>query len=332
MRGRGHSTWGLHPKKPYQVKFEDKTPVLGMPEDKRWVLLAEYSDKTFLRNKIAFHLGHLSLLEWTPQSEYAQVYLNGEYQGLYLVTQKVEESKNRLNITDEGFLLEIDDWSHLNPDDLYFQSDYFLINIKEPELDGPGSESQYIEGYIDDFEKALFGSNFRDPQKGYRAYIEVQTVVDWFVINEIAKNVDAQWYSSIYLYKPPGEKLRMGPLWDFDLGFGNVNYAPPEFPEDWWVRDNPWIKRMCQDPYFVGQVQERYEFFRAKQAYLFRKMDEYAAYIHPSMLENDELWQTIGVWVWPNPVVFPTYEQELDYLKTWISTRLSWMDSAMQGL
>lgn len=332
IRGRGHSTWGLHPKKPYQVKFPDKTPVLNMPEDKRWIFLAEYSDKTFLRNRTAFEMGYLSQLEWTPQCEYADVYLNGEYQGLYLITQKVEESKNRLDITDDGYLLEIDDESHLNSDDVYFYSDHFLINIKEPDLSANGFQYQYIKDYIHNFEDVLFSANFRHPQNGYRKFIDEHSVVDWFLINEIAKNVDAQWYSSIYLYLKPGEKLKMGPLWDFDLGFGNVNYADPEFPEGWWVRDNPWIDRMLDDPYFAGLVKERYSYFRQKQVYLFDFMDREAAYIYPSMLENEAVWHTMGVYVWPNPVVYATYEQEVSYLKSWITTRLGWLDSAIQGL
>ena len=108
IRGRGNSTWYLHPKKPYQMKLSDKAEVLGMPKDKKWIFLAEYSDKTLMRNKIAFEMGYLSKLEWTPKSEYAEVFVNNEYSGTYNISQKVEESSNRVNLGDTGYLLEID--------------------------------------------------------------------------------------------------------------------------------------------------------------------------------------------------------------------------------
>jgi hypothetical protein len=332
IRGRGNSTWGLHPKKPYQIKFQDKKSMLGMPEDKRWLLLAEYSDKTFLRNRTAFELGYLSDLEWTPHGEFADVYLNGSYNGLYYITQKVEESKNRVNITNDGYLLEIDQLERLDPGDIYFYTDHFLINIKDPDLTEHGPKSEYIKRFVLDFEDALFGNNFKNPYLGYRKFIDVNTVVDWFIINEIAKNVDARWFSSIFFYKAPGENIKMGPIWDFDLGFGNVNYADSEYPEGWWVKNNPWIDRMCEDPYFTSLVKERYQYFREHEAYLYDIMDETSAYFSKSMEENYERWPTMGQWVWPNPVVYNTYEQELNYLKNWISERLQWMDSAVPGL
>ncbi len=135
IRGRGNSTWGVHPKKPYQLKFTDKTEVLGMPDDRKWIFLAEYSDKTIIRNKITFEMGHISQLEWTPQSVYAEVYVNNNYNGVYLITQKVEESKNRLDIGDEGYLMELDTRDHIIATDVYFNTNDFLIKIKEPELE-----------------------------------------------------------------------------------------------------------------------------------------------------------------------------------------------------
>jgi len=332
IRGRGNSTWFLHPKKPYQLKFSKKKSVLGLPEDKRWLFLAEYSDKTFLRNLTAFELGYLSNLEYTPKGEFADVYLNGDFKGLYLICQKVEESKNRVNITNDGYLLEIDQLDRIDADDIYFYSDHFLINIKEPDLESYGPESEYIESYIDAFENALFGANFKDPVNGYRKYVDVESVVDWFWINEIAKNVDAKFFSSIFMYLRPGDKLKMGPIWDFDLGFGNVNYADTEFPEGWWVKENPWIDRMFSDPLFVALVKERYAVYRSQEQHLYDNMDNYIEYFQKSQIANDAVWQTIGIYVWPNPQVFTTYEGEVSYLKNWIRKRFEWLDGAVANL
>ena len=120
------------------MKLSDKSAFLGMPEDKKWLFLAEYSDKTMLRNTIAFELGYMSNLDWTPAGEFAEVYLNGEYNGTYNITQKVEESDNRVALGDTGYLLELDQLDRIDPDDVYFEStvtERFIINIKEPDLD-----------------------------------------------------------------------------------------------------------------------------------------------------------------------------------------------------
>ena len=137
IRGRGNSTWFLHPKKPFQMKLEEKAEFLSMANDKKWLFLAEYSDKTLLRNKITFEMGYLSNLDWTPQGRFAEVYINDQYNGTYHVTQKVEESDNRVALGDSGYLLELDQLERLDADDVYFDSvttERFLINIKEPSI------------------------------------------------------------------------------------------------------------------------------------------------------------------------------------------------------
>jgi len=332
IRGRGNSTWGIHPKKPYQIKFPEKQSMLDMPKDRKWLFLAEYSDKTFMRNRVAFEMGYQSNLEWTPEGDFAEVFLNGQHQGLYHICQKVEESSNRVDISNDGFLLEIDQLDRLDDDDIYFYSDHFLLNIKDPDLEEKNEAYYYIRDYVDEFEKALFSPSFKDPVNGYRKYIDVASVVDWYIINEVAKNVDAKWFASIFMYKRPGEKIKFGPLWDFDLGYGNVDYADSEFPEGWWVRENAWINRMFSDPYFIGLLKQRYSYFRSKSDLIFENIDETADYIYLSQYTNNEIWQTLGIWVWPNSKVFSTYEEEVDYLKQWIILRLDWLDNEIPNL
>ncbi|NRA85681.1 MAG: CotH kinase family protein, partial [Gammaproteobacteria bacterium] len=126
IRGRGNSTWSKHPKKPYQMKLSNKAEFLGMPAKKKWLFLAEYSDKTLLRNTITFEMGYISLLDWTPRSTFAEVYLNDTYNGTYNITEKVEEGDNRVAIGDTGYLLEIDQVSRLDPGDIFFHTDNFL--------------------------------------------------------------------------------------------------------------------------------------------------------------------------------------------------------------
>ena len=334
IRGRGNSTWEF-PKKPFQMKLDDKAEFLGMPKDKKWLFLAEFADKTMLRNKIAYEMGYISNLDWTPQARFAEVFINGEYNGTYNVTQKVEESNNRVALGDTGYLLELDQLERLDFDDVYFEStatDKFIVNIKEPSLEYDSEEYSYIVNLIGDFESALFGANFTSESNGYRQYIDIDSFVDWFLISEITKNVDSMFFSSIYLNVIPGEQIKMGPLWDFDLAFGNVDYADSRYPEGWWVKYNPWYERLFQDPYFVAKVKERFEYFNNNQDLIINKIDSYSEQLKWAQEENDDKWQTMGVFVWPNPVVFDTYQEEVDNMKSWYSTRMSWLESAIDDL
>jgi len=334
IRGRGNSTWEF-PKKPFQMKLDDKAEFLGMPNDKKWLFLAEYADKTMLRNTIAFEMGYISNLDWTPEAKFAEVFINGDYNGTYNITQKVEESDNRVAIGNTGYLLELDQLERLDSDDVYFESavtERFIINIKEPNLDAGSDEFTYIENLITNFENNLFSQNFADEATGYRQYIDMDSFIDWFLISEITKNVDSMFFSSIFLNVMPGEKIKMGPLWDFDLSFGNVDYADSRYPEGWWVKYNPWYERLFEDPAFVEEVRNRFEYFNNNRDYILNKIDTYAEKLKWAQEENNDKWQTIGVYVWPNPVIFDTYQEEVDHMKAWYETRMDWLESALDDL
>jgi hypothetical protein len=331
IRGRGNSTWDA-PKKPYQMKMADKDEMLSMPEDKKWLFLAEYSDKTMLRNTIAFEMGYISSLDWTPKSSFAEVYLNGSYNGTYNITQKVEEDGDRVDLGDTGFLLEIDQLERLDADDVYFYTNQFLINIKEPNVNWDDEQSTYIKNHINEFETTLYSSNFADPTDGYAKYIDIDSFIDWYLISEITKNVDSMFFSSIFLNVIPGKKIKMGPLWDFDLSFGNVDYADSQFTEGFWVKFNPWFTRLFEDRAFIDKVKNRFAYFRSNEAFIIGKINDHADRLKWSQQENDDKWQTFGIYVWPNPVFFDTHAEEVEHLKSWYSQRMDWLDGALNDL
>jgi hypothetical protein len=334
IKGRGNSTWFTHPKKPYQLKFSDKTAMLSMVEDKKWLFLAEYSDKSLIRNKIALDLGAMSRLDYTPKGEYAEVFLNNKYNGTYLITQKVEVKSNRLNLPDNGYLVEIDQETRVDPDDVFFKPTIFtqihsenVFNIKEPSVAYNTAAFDLIKDYINNFEAALFGVDFKDAQVGYQAYIDVSSFIDWYLVQEIAKSVDAKYYSSIYFNYVPGNKIKMGPLWDFDLSFGNVDYADSQYTNGFWVKENPWYKRLFEDPAFESEVKERFVYFYNNKNVILDKIDEYAAHLERSQAKNYQTWPTLGTYVWPNPVYFDTHVEEVVHLKEWIAKRMEWLYS-----
>jgi spore coat protein CotH len=332
IRGRGNSTWWVHPKKPYQLKFDSKTEMLGMPKDKKWIFLAEYSDKTMLRNVAAFEMGYLSKLEWTPKSAFSEVYVNNQYNGTYSISQKVEAGSNRVVLGSTGYLLEIDQLDRLDPGDVYFRTNDFLINIKEPELTIDSNEYIYVKNLLNEFENVLKSNQFKDANIGYVKYIDVDSFIDWYLINEIAKNQDSKDFSSIFLNVMPGQKIKMGPIWDFDLAFGNVNYSDATNPTGFWVKDHKWYARLFQDPLFVAKVKSRFIYFKDNQNLILNKIDSHANYLKWAQEENNKKWNTIGVYVWPNPVVLSTYDAEVNQLKTWYSQRMIWLGTAFNSL
>ncbi|WKK65115.1 CotH kinase family protein [Lutimonas zeaxanthinifaciens] len=331
IRGRGNSTW-MHPKKPFQMKFPEKTEMLGMPEDKKWVFLAEFSDKTLIRNTIAFEMGYLSDLDYTPESVFAEVVINGVYNGTYNIAQKVEESDHRVVLGDTGYLLEIDQLERLDPDDVYFRTDRFLINIKEPETEYNSDTYNYARDLINEFEDVLMGPGFADPESGYVKYIDMDSFIDWYLISEIVKNQDSRSFSSIFLNVIPGEKIKMGPLWDFDLAFGNVDYSECEHPTGFWVKDHDWYARLFEDPVFVEKVKSRFQYYRENQNFILDKMDFYATQLKWSQYENDEKWDLFGRYVWPNPVVYDSHQAEVAHLKAWYKERMDWLDAAYSAM
>jgi NOL1/NOP2/fmu family ribosome biogenesis protein len=341
IKGRGNSTWwqgGIWGKKPYQIKFGDKTEILNMPKDKKWVLLAELSDKSLIRNKIAREIANISRFDYVPQAEYLEVFINKEHVGAYLLGQKVEESKNRVNIGDNGYLIEIDTDANgrISDDDVYFRSNEWssryedgVFNIKEPSIEYDSDEFNLIKNHINDFETALFSNNFKDPDSGYRSFIDIPSFVDWFIVNEISKNQDARSYSSIYFNYIPGEKIKMGPVWDFDLAFGNVDYSNAENPDGFWIKENLWYKRMFEDPFFSDLIKSRFSYYDGNLSSIFSKIDGFEDYISKSQKKNFEIWDILSKDVWPIPVKYDTHHEYVEYLKTWIDNRMSWLETRL---
>ena len=332
IRGRGNSTWNM-PKKSYQFKFEEKFSLFNLPEDKKWITLANYADKTMLRNALAFELGYMSILEWTPEFHFAELQINGNEKGLYQFMDKVETgSSNRVKIGD-GFLLEVDQIDRIDSDDISFWTDReVLFVIKDPDLDWGSNELEEIKSYVIETENALYNDNFDDPINGYSNYIDVDTFVDWYLINEISKNNDAIFFSSVYMNYVPGGKLKMGPIWDFDIAFGNINYNNNEKIDGFWVKNSIWIERLFQDRAFVEKVKNRYNFFYSNKEKLISKSNYYSNQIKSARERNESIWNILGKYVWPNYVYYNSFNEEQEYLNNWISDRMDWLNVEINKL
>jgi len=332
IKGRGNSTWSM-PKKPYRIKFDEKQSMAGFPANKDWVLLANYADKTSLRTEVAFNISRNTSLEYTPRTQHVEVFINDVYNGTYVLTEQLKIGKDRINVTDDGYLLEVDQLSRLDEGDVYFTTDRILLNIKDPDVELNSERYNWIRDFVIAAENALYGVNFKDPQNGYAKYIDVGSFVDWYLVNEITKNNDAKFFSSCYMNITPGGKLKMGPVWDYDIALGNVNYNNNYDPTGFWIKNSKWISRLFEDPAFVELVKERYNNLRGIILNnIIAELNQDASYLSWSMIENNNKWGTLYTYTWPNNAIWGSYNNEIQYLKTWLSQRISWLDKAINDL
>ena len=333
IRGRGNSSWNF-PKKSFQFKFDDKYNLFDMPEDKKWLMLANYSDKTMIRNAIAFELGYLSSLDWSPGFHFAEVSINGELKGLYQFTEKVETGdSNRVKIGDKGYLLEVDQLDRIDDDDIAFWTNKkLLFVVKDPDLEWGSVELEEIESYVNETENILYGETFKDSELGYSKYIDVDSFVDWYIINEISKNNDAIFFSSVYMNYTSGGKLKMGPLWDFDIAFGNINYNNNEKIEGFWIKNALWIERLFEDQKFVDRVKTRYKYFYNNKNFIIEKARTYSNQIEQPRINNESVWNILGKYIWPNYFIGNSFDDEQIYFENWINDRMDWLNSEISKL
>lgn len=224
IRGRGNSTWTF-PKKPYALKLDSKEEVLGMPKHKRWVLLANWMDRTLLRNDIAFEMGR-RIMQWAPRGEFVELYLNGKHLGNYYLCEQIKPDKNRVNIDEEngGYILEFDTYGP-NDEINYFYTPVksYPVTIKEPDEELITSWEHegflYIYNHLTYLENLLESDiNNLTQWAEIEGLIDVNSYIDWWLIHELSHNWEPHHPKSCYMYKKQNDKLFAGPLWDFDWG------------------------------------------------------------------------------------------------------------------
>lgn len=368
IRGRGNSTWDWD-KKPYRIKLETSSPMLNMPKSRHWVLLANYADKTLIRNDIAFMFSESLDMAFTPRSRHIEFHFNGAYQGAYQLTDQIRVDNDRvdipeLEVTDQsedlisgGYLLEID--FRLNRDfcqtafnqqiydycaggvnalrevEFCIDSDFGMepFCLKDPDyLMEPewAAQREYIEEYIAQTEEALFGDDFADPDTGYAAYLDVDSTVNYYIINELFKNADGAT-ASAYLYKQRDGKLFFGPIWDFDLALGNAGYDGLANTSGWRIRQAPWFERLFQDPAFEQKVKQRWAELKSegKINRIFEYAKARAIWMEEQQQQNFNLWQIFYWETWYTRVLPGSYRAEVNEMLRWQHERALWMDAQL---
>ena len=325
IKGRGNSNWAM-PKKPYRLKLDNEYPLFGEHKDKAWVLIGNYPDKTMLRNSTAFYMSKISNLDYTPKAHYVEVMLNGRYNGTYQLCEKLKRSKHRVDVGEDGFLLEVD--AVAKSDDPVFRTAHLKhpINVKSPSVEVGDENYNYIKDFVLKAESTLFASNFKDTDEGWQKYMDMDSFVDWYLINEIARNNDALFYSSCYMNLTRDGKLKMGPVWDYDIAFGNINYNDNFKTNGFWIKNTTWYSRLFEDPAFVEKVKERFNYFYSHQEDIIREITENAAYLRRAVVENENRWGTLYTETWPNYDIWGNYNNEVESLKEWLKARFDWLN------
>lgn len=299
IRGRGNSTWGYE-KKPYNIKFTEKQRVMGMPKHKRWCLLANYMDRTLLRNRVAYYLAEQTSLAWTPHCEFVELILNGEHLGQYLLCEQVRVDNDRIAITEMtpndnagdaitgGYLLELD----FHYDNLWqwYTAHGVPFSVKFPdEEDLTQQQWEWIIEYIDEVERVLYGNNFKDSENGYAKYIDAQSFIDYWLIYELCVNHELANPGSVYLSKDRNGKLVAGPVWDFD--WGTFSWAAsPQAQWGLFMTHAWWYNRLFDDPAFKDLASQRWAELKPAFMTVFDFIEQEREYIFESWKRNFEIW------------------------------------------
>jgi hypothetical protein len=343
IRGRGNGTWSIWPKKPYRLKLENKISLLNLPAKERsWVLLANYVDKTLIRNAVAFKIGELVGLEFSPSARFVDFYLNGVFQGNYMLTDQVEVDSKRVNVETQqpedltlpaisgGYLLEIDGYAGSEPVKFYTGKN-MPVSVKYPKDDAINTaQFNYIRDFTQQFENTLFSSAFSDPETGYRAYVDTASLVNWYIACELTGNSDSFWSTYIYKHRDI-DKFYFGPLWDFDIAFNNDDRLGDAVNK--LMRNNAhepkmWIKQFWQDPWFRQAVHRRWMQLVNEEDIL-NKLIAYvntvAGEIDQSQQLNFQTWNILNKRVHREVFLFPTYKGGLDYLLSYLPRRVAFL-------
>ena len=341
IRGRGNSTWWNSDKKAYRIKFATKQKLLGrhFANARSWTLLANHGDKTMIRNALTYDLGRFMGMEFCPAARFVDVYLNGTYRGTYQLSDQVQAHKRRIDINEEdGCILEVANEN--SREEPYITSSVFRImyNVKNPKDDALTMQKRIAIGqWIEGMERAVKGNDFSDPERGYRAYIDEQSLVNWYVGAEITGNIDALY--SIYMWKDADEqKMHFGPLWDLDIGYDNSSERSMlrEMEAYLGLWNRPFeqvLRRMWQDWWFANACADRLNELIANglQQYLLDHIDSLSAAISQSQAQNYRVWPiNQQVFSFEKHRYYNNYQAYINDLKDFVRVHIPYLQQAFE--
>lgn len=286
IRGRGNTTWSW-PKKPYLIAFDEQQSLFGLPRHKRWVLLANFMDRTLMRNLVSMKVSSLTSLAWTPHCVPVELVLNGKHQGSYLLIEQVRVDKDRVNISkEEGYLLELD-FHYDNEFQWKERNIPFAVKYPDPDDLTPVQKS-YIRDYIKEVSDVIYGNDFKDPEKGYALYLDINSFIDEWIVYEVMCNHELGNPGSVFFHKDKDGLLTAGPVWDFDWGI--LSFYTSSGANGLVNGKAIWYERLFQDPAFKAKVKARFQELLPQLETIPDYMEECRALLSKSAQLNFAMW------------------------------------------
>ena len=376
LRYRGSSSFNSSDKKPYSFRPLDKpleeggtkkkVNILGMGKDNNWALLAPYADKSMLRDLLAFEVSR-PWMEYTPQGRYCELYLDGIYYGVYILTEVVSKGKHRINLPDPGesgdsitggYIMEVNRtegevtytsrYHPVSSSGIRYMNQVINMQYKSPDYeDLTQDQVDYITGRINEMEQTLW--NYRPSgATSYDQYIDVTNFIDYQIAQELAHNVDAYRLSGKFFKRRDSEDPRFKMVvWDMNLAYGNADYYQGWRSDAWMYQNNDimndegdpqlipfWWYKLNTSPEYTAALKTRWAQYRRsnlREDRIMATVDSLASVLtsHGAEQRNSQAWPRWGQYVWPNYYVADDYADEVDWLKQWLHDRIAWMDEKL---
>ena len=333
IRGRGNTSWTDVPKKSYKIEFAKKQSLLGMPQDRDWALIANYADKTLMKNYLAYHLSAELGAFYAPRCEFVELYLNTNYLGVYLLTETIKISNHRIDIpkNDNSYIVEMKENFREGQQIVYSRS---LKNdsigkpfrIHEPK-EASSEVLLTIQKHIEDFEDFLKTIDSQN-ENNITNWLDTNNYLKYYWVQEFSKNPDAAGWSSIYFTWIKGDVLRMGPVWDFDIAFGGHKDKNVNNPQDWYIKKGNWHKMLLKDTALSQAKKNFWEHNYISFANLPKTIDSLQTLLQGAANNNYKRWNILrSTEYYYHLHSYKSYKEAVDSLKLWVTNRLSWIDS-----
>ncbi len=316
-------------KNDYSLLFTSAVSLLGEPNSNTWQLESNFSDITMLHNQTAFCMGKMSQLEFTPTFRYVDLMMNGTYAGTYMLGDCLDVASSRVDVGNNGYILSIG--SNLPGTKFNTQFIDQTITILAP-TSQPTEVVSYITNYLTKAEGTLFSDKFTDAASGWQSYLDIDSFVDWYVINEIAKNYNGAFWANCIMNLKRGGKLKMGPLWDFSKAFGLLSGVSTTSAEGFVIKDVPWFARLFQDPVFVSRVKARFDYFYSHQSDIIAAINANAQYLKYAVQEDDCKWNTFEAYRSSGNDTWELYQGSVNSMKIWLTNRMAWLKAQFDAM
>ena len=312
-------------KNEFDLIFNTDQSLLDSPNGKTWSLYTNKGDKTMLHTRTAFDLSEMSALEYTPRFHHVNFMLNGRYYGTYLLGEDLEVSKGRVNVGADGFLMGVgSDISGVTFNTSYLEKP---VSIIAPKASQSQAALDYLSSFVSSAESALFSTDFTNTASGWQKYLDIDSFVDWYLINEIAKNSNGAFKKNCMMNLVRGGKLKMGPVWDFDSAF-NTGSSYNGFV----VKNSTWYARLFKDPAFVSKVKERYGYFYTHKNDIINQISANAEYLKYAIQEDNNKWNTFTSSANSGDRAWALYQSTVFSMENWLNSRMDWLKTEFDAM